>query len=94
MKTPDYWKTRYVTASDPDEIEAAMRVDHAFEPLVTERLLLRAFREEDLDAYAEICADPEVMRHLGDGRTLTRAQVWRQMALASLSCATTRHQRD
>ncbi len=49
--------------------------------LETERLRLRAFREEDLDAYAAICADAEVMRYLGDGRALSRADAWRQMAL-------------
>lgn len=49
--------------------------------LTTERLILRAFRDDDLDAYAEMCADPEVMRYLGEGRTLTRAEAWRQMAL-------------
>jgi RimJ/RimL family protein N-acetyltransferase len=48
--------------------------------LTTERLILRAFRDDDLDAYAEICADPEVMRYLGDGKTLSRAEAWRQMA--------------
>lgn len=32
--------------------------------LETERLVLRMFRESDLDAYAEMCADPEVMRYL------------------------------
>ncbi len=30
----------------------------------TDRLLLRRWREGDLDAYARICADPEVMRYL------------------------------
>ena len=35
--------------------------------LTTDRLILRPFREEDLDAYAEICADAEVMRYLGTG---------------------------
>lgn len=49
--------------------------------LETERLRLRAFREEDLEAYAAICADAEVMRYLGDGRALSRADAWRQMAL-------------
>jgi RimJ/RimL family protein N-acetyltransferase len=49
--------------------------------LQTERLLLRQFREDDLDAYAAICADPEVMRYLGDGRPLARAEAWRQMAM-------------
>jgi RimJ/RimL family protein N-acetyltransferase len=48
--------------------------------LETERLLLRPFREGDLDDYARICADPEVMRHLGDGRPLSRPDAWRQLA--------------
>jgi RimJ/RimL family protein N-acetyltransferase len=45
----------------------------------TERLLLRQFRLSDIDAYAEICADPEVMRFLG-GKPFTRAEAWRHMA--------------
>ena len=48
--------------------------------LETERLRLRVFRDDDLDAYARICADPEVMRYLGDGKPLTRDDAWRQMA--------------
>lgn len=32
--------------------------------LSTERLRLRAWRDDDLDAYAALCADPEVMLHL------------------------------
>ena len=47
--------------------------------LETDRLKLRAFRNEDIDAYAEICADPEVMRFLG-GKPLNRGEAWRQMA--------------
>ena len=39
------------------------------------------FREDDLDAYAAICNDAEVMRHLGDGKPLTRMEAWRQMAM-------------
>jgi RimJ/RimL family protein N-acetyltransferase len=48
--------------------------------LETERLRLRAFRNEDLDAYAPMCADPEVMRYLGTGVTLSRDDAWRSMA--------------
>lgn len=48
--------------------------------LTTDRLILRAFRDDDLDAYAEMCADPEVMRYLGEGKTLSRADAWRQLA--------------
>jgi RimJ/RimL family protein N-acetyltransferase len=39
------------------------------------------FRPDDLDAYAAICADPEVMRYLGDGKTLDRPNAWRQLAM-------------
>lgn len=48
--------------------------------LETERLRLRAFRNDDLDAYAAMSADPEVMRHIGAGKTLTRGEAWRSMA--------------
>jgi RimJ/RimL family protein N-acetyltransferase len=48
--------------------------------LETQRLRLRAFRNEDLDAYAAICADPQVMRYLGTGVTLDRSETWRAMA--------------
>jgi RimJ/RimL family protein N-acetyltransferase len=47
--------------------------------LETERLLLRMWREDDFEAYAEICADPEVMRYLG-GKPLNRMDAWRNMA--------------
>ncbi|TMQ26758.1 MAG: GNAT family N-acetyltransferase [Candidatus Rokuibacteriota bacterium] len=49
--------------------------------LDTERLTLRMFRQDDLDAYAAMCADADVMRHLGDGKPLSRADAWRQMAM-------------
>lgn len=49
--------------------------------LETERLRLRPFRDDDLDAYARICADPEVMRYLGEGKPLARPDAWRQMAM-------------
>jgi RimJ/RimL family protein N-acetyltransferase len=47
----------------------------------TERLILRMFRDANRDQYAEICADSEVMRYLGEGRPLPRAEAWHQMAL-------------
>lgn len=45
----------------------------------TERLVLRQWSEDDFEAYARICADPEVMRYLG-GKPYTRAEAWRHMA--------------
>jgi RimJ/RimL family protein N-acetyltransferase len=44
--------------------------------LETERLILRRWDvARDLDAYAAICADPEVMRFIGDGSVATRDEV-------------------
>jgi RimJ/RimL family protein N-acetyltransferase len=37
--------------------------------------------DTDFDAYAEMCADPDVMRYIGDGKPLTRAFAWRKLAL-------------
>jgi len=48
--------------------------------LETERLLLRMWREDDFETYAEMCADPDVMRYLG-GKTLNRMEAWRHMAV-------------
>ena len=48
--------------------------------LESERLLLRWFREDDFEQFCNICSQPEVMRFLGDGRPMTRLEVWRQMA--------------
>ena len=50
--------------------------------LETERLILRPFRGSDLEAYAALCADPEVMKYLNAaGSPLSRADAWRQMAM-------------
>lgn len=42
--------------------------------ITTGRLLLRRWRAEDVDPFAAICSDPEVMRHIGCGATRTRDQ--------------------
>lgn len=49
--------------------------------LSTDRLILRMFRDDDLDDYAEMCGDAEVMRFIGDGRPLSRSEAWRNMAM-------------
>ena len=46
-----------------------MRVDTAFEPLVTERLHLRRSRPEDAEAISAYRRDPEVHRYQGWERT-------------------------
>jgi len=48
--------------------------------LETARLRMRAFRNDHLDAYASMCADPEVMKYIGPGATQTRGEAWRAIA--------------
>ncbi len=43
----------------------------------TERLSIRHFAPDDLDDFAALCADPEVLRYVGDGTTLPRSEVAR-----------------
>lgn len=49
--------------------------------LVTERLRLRALRQQDFDDYARFMADPEVTRYLGPGVPASRADAWRGFAM-------------
>jgi len=49
--------------------------------LETERLILRAFRADDLDALATMWADPEVVRFIG-GHALSREDTWRRSLAA------------
>ena len=51
----------------------------------TGRLLLRRWRDDDVEPFAAMCSDPEVMRYIGSGATRTRAQ-----AQASIEA----HERD
>jgi RimJ/RimL family protein N-acetyltransferase len=44
-------------------------------------LRLRPFRAEDLEPYAALCSDPEVMRYVGERCVLSREEAWRQMAM-------------
>jgi RimJ/RimL family protein N-acetyltransferase len=50
-----------------------------FPRLETERLVLRAPVLEDAEALASMYGDPEVMRYLGDGRTLTPEETERSV---------------
>jgi len=47
----------------------------------TERLILRAFRAEDLEPLAAIWADEEVVRYIG-GQKLSREDTWRRSLAA------------
>jgi len=48
--------------------------------ITTERLALRQFAPADLEAYAAMCADAEVMRHIGKGGPVGRDVAWHQLA--------------
>jgi RimJ/RimL family protein N-acetyltransferase len=48
--------------------------------LETERLLMRGFTDEHLDGLAEISADPEVTKWVGDPDGLSREETWRRIA--------------
>lgn len=37
----------------------------------TERLIIRSWQSDDLEAYARIVADPDVMQYIGTGKTLS-----------------------
>jgi len=55
--------------------------------VTTSRLRLRAFRSGDLDAYAAMQANPEVMRHMVTGRTSSPAEIRRTMLMSCGSWA-------
>ena len=57
----------------------------------TARLRLRPFHAGDLDAYAAMQANPEVMRYLLTGNTATRIQVWYTMLTSTGSWALRGH---
>ncbi|MDP1604566.1 MAG: GNAT family N-acetyltransferase [Legionella sp.] len=45
----------------------------------TERIILRPFTMNDVDEFAVICADPEVMQFIGTGAPLDKETVQQQM---------------
>ncbi len=47
--------------------------------LETSRLLLRQWKPSDIDDYAAICRDSDVMKYLGN-KTFSRLEAWRHMA--------------
>lgn len=50
--------------------------------LETERLRLRAFRQDDFDVYAEMQGDPDVVRYL-TGTPMSRTDAWRHMSMVA-----------
>lgn len=49
--------------------------------LNTRRLFLRPFQPADVEPYAAMCADPEVMRYVGGRGVLGPDDAWRQLAM-------------
>lgn len=68
---PHWFMQRPLAAEDA---ALALAPDPAAQAVETERLLLRAWRASDVDAYAVLHADPLAMRHVGPGRPLTREE--------------------
>jgi RimJ/RimL family protein N-acetyltransferase len=56
------------------------RARRAHDELETARLRLRPFTFEDIDRLWHIAGDAEVMRHIGDGRTLTRDETQQNLS--------------
>jgi len=44
------------------------------------RLILRQYQQSDIDAYAEMLADPEVMKYVGTSEPQNRQTAWRSLA--------------
>ena len=55
------------------------------ERLNTSRLVLRRFRDDDVGPLAEMNADPEVMRFIGTGRMIERAETAAMVGVAGLA---------
>ncbi|MBA2377046.1 MAG: GNAT family N-acetyltransferase [Rubrobacter sp.] len=53
--------------------------------LETGRLVVRRLEIGDLDDFAALCGDPEAMRHMDDGRPLSRerSEAWLRVSLAN-----------
>ena len=54
--------------------------------LETERLTLREWTPADVRVIYEMCSDPLVMRHIGDGRawdSIARAELWMERVTAA-----------
>jgi RimJ/RimL family protein N-acetyltransferase len=64
--------------ASPDFYTAPANVPRSAPRLETERLILREFRAEDLDAHAATLGDSAVMRFIG-GKPMTREDSWRRL---------------
>ncbi|HXY29454.1 MAG TPA: GNAT family N-acetyltransferase [Gemmatimonadaceae bacterium] len=70
VKMPDDWAVP--ERAQPKRYESTLQ---------TERLVLRMFTAEDIEPYARICSDPEVMRFLSLTGPYSRIESWRHVAM-------------
>lgn len=74
----------------PDKEPSALEVNSDnSQTIETDRLRLRMFRDSDVDNLAALFADPEVMRYVGNGEPVDRAEA--EKALASIIAHWERH---
>ena len=72
-------RSRASTSASAASLSARNKLASAFAPtLETERLILREFAKDDLDAHAATLGDEEVMRHIG-GKPMNREDAWRRL---------------
>ncbi len=70
---------RSLSADFHDPGSVGVEFKPAIPRVMTDRLVLRGWREVDLEAFADMGADADVMRFVGG--VVDRAQAWRMMAL-------------
>ncbi|MFB9886203.1 GNAT family N-acetyltransferase [Balneatrix alpica] len=49
--------------------------------LTSQRIQLRQWQQQDLDAYAALLADAETVRYIGHGQPYSRQEAWMNMAV-------------
>src|SRR6185295_18569986 len=78
--TMEYGSFQLTASNDSERKNPGMDASH-IPTLETERLRLRPLRTSDVDDYAALNADPEVLHYLGGGtEPWDRGRSWRHMA--------------
>lgn len=57
--------------------------NYQFPIIETERLILRHFSNDDFEAYAQMMADPDIVRFLFSGKPMSRHEAWKSLATMS-----------
>ena len=75
------WGRKIHAMNGPGGGPADATVGPLLKVIHTQRLILRPFGESDLDALTRINSDSDVIRFIGSGKPLDRAETWRQIAM-------------